>query len=343
MNSPRATLKAFTDAAADAVAREIASLRRGAESDRLLREAEHRARMAELDARILSAAEVERRLIARLAELKDGEAGPIGQDGKDGEPGPVGADGPPGPAGEQGPAGKDGENGADGRDGVDGKDGRDGHDVEDITAAIIDETTFEIGFTVGETRSTFQLELPRGVDGKDGERGDKGDPGSDGKLSIVTPWTEDVHYEGALRSHAGGTWQAMKDTAKEPPHEDWICIAAAGINGADGRSLNPRRLYAPAEEYKHLDVVALNGGSFVALKDDPGPCPGEGWMLLTQQGKRGEKGERGDKGDRGERGVPGEPIVAAAIDENGMLTLINGDGSKVQCDLYPVLTKIGAR
>lgn len=153
-------------------------------------------------------------------------------------------------------------------------------------------------------------------------------------------WEAGVQYEGAVRSHDGSTWQALRDTASEPPHEDWTCLAGRGIDGRDGASFNPRRLWAPADEYKRLDVVALNGGSFVALQDDPGPCPGPGWMLLTQQGKRGERGEKGERGDRGERGLPAEPVVAMMIDDEGMLTLTNGDGSKVNCDLYPVLAKI---
>jgi len=58
-------------------------------------------------------------------------------------------------------------------------------------------------------------------------------------------------------------------------------------------------------DYRRLDVVAFNGGSFVALKDAPGPCPGPGWQLLASQGKRGAAGERGERGERGPQGSPG--------------------------------------
>jgi len=51
--------------------------------------------------------------------------------------------------------------------------------------------------------------------------------------------------------------------------------------------------------------VAFNGGSFIALKDAPGPCPGSGWQLLASQGKRGVAGARGERGDRGPKGDPG--------------------------------------
>lgn len=327
------TIKAFTDAAADAVAREIARLRTAAASERELREAEHRARMAELETRLLSAADIERRLAERLAALKDGDPGQDGVDGADGK------DGAPGSDGRDGVDGKDGVDGADGKDGKDGTNGRDGLDVADIDVTQ-NGTLLELAFTVGDTRSFFEIELPQGPAGPDGKDGERGERGADGRLPSVTAWAAGVQYEGAVRSHEGSTWQAACDTANEPPHEDWVCIAGRGLDGKDGASLNPRRLWAPADEYKRLDVVALNGGSFVALKDDPGECPGSGWMLLTQQGKRGERGEKGERGDRGERGLAAEPVVAMTIDEQGMLTLTNGDGTKVNCDLYPVLVKL---
>ena len=58
-------------------------------------------------------------------------------------------------------------------------------------------------------------------------------------------------------------------------------------------------LFSDKETYKALDIVALNGGSFIAKKDDPGSCPGAGWQLIASQGKRGDKGERGLQGISG--------------------------------------------
>lgn len=219
------------------------------------------------------------------------------------------------------------------------KDGKDGHDVEDIEVTQ-DGATVEFAFTVGDTRSTFEIQLPEGPQGQKGPAGKDGLDGSIGRLEQAKAWADEVHYAGAVRTHLGGTWQAVKDTAKEPPHEDWICIAAAGSNGEDGKSLNPRRLWSADEKYKHLDVVALNGGSFVAVKDDPGACPGDGWMLITSPGKRGEKGERGGCG---EQGLPGPAVIAAVINDEGVQTLVNGDGTTVECDLYPVLSRIEGR
>lgn len=168
---------------------------------------------------------------------------------------------------------------------------------------------------------------------------EKGEPGAPGALPIVKAWTDDVTHEGEVRTHAGGTWQATKDTAKEPPHEDWICIAAAGEPGAAARQIEVRGTYAADGEYAALNVVALNGGAFIARKDNPGPCPGEGWQVIAMRGKPGEPGKRGDPGPS-VKGPPGQPVVGAHIDGNGLLTLVNGDGTTVDCDLYPVLAKV---
>lgn len=190
----------------------------------------------------------------------------------------------------------------------------------------------------------------RGLDGRDGapgEPGGKGEPGErgpegpPGKLPIVRGWADEVHYEGDVVAFDGATYQAKRDTGKAPPHDDWTLIAAAGRNGDDGRGFALRSTWDAEETYQALDVVALNGASFAARYDDPGPCPGEGWQLIAMQGKRGKPGEQGPRGEKGDRGPAGMPVVALAIDDDGLLTLTNGDGSTVTLDLYPVLSKIG--
>jgi hypothetical protein len=105
-----------------------------------------------------------------------------------------------------------------------------------------------------------------------------------------------------LIAYDGGTYQAKRDTGQSPSHSDWICLAVAG---RDGGSINVRGTFDEMADYRGLDVVALNGGSFVALKDAPGPCPGSGWQLIASQGKRGVAGERGERGERGAKGDPG--------------------------------------
>lgn len=188
---------------------------------------------------------------------------------------------------------------------------------------------------------------PRGEPGADGKQGPegregkRGEAGPVGAIAGVEEWTDRVQYEGVVRTFAGATFQAVRDTAKPPPHADWHCLAAAGHNGKDGRSLQVRQTYDPSKtDYQELQIVALNGGSFVARRDNPGPCPGEGWQLIASQGKRGDKGERGERGIKGDKGDPGLPVVKMAVDGEGLLTLTNADGSTVQCDLYPLLAKV---
>ena len=140
----------------------------------------------------------------------------------------------------------------------------------------------------------------RGPPGPAGPRGEQGPPS---KLPLVKLWTpETVHYEGDVVAYDGGTFQARRDTGQPPSHADWICLATAG---RDGNSVTVRGTFNETAEYRRLDVVALNGGSFVALKDKPGPCPGPGWQLVASQGKRGVAGERGERGPPGPRGDAG--------------------------------------
>jgi hypothetical protein len=119
----------------------------------------------------------------------------------------------------------------------------------------------------------------------------------------VKAWQEDVVYhESDIVAFAGGTYQATKDTARTPGAKDWVCLAAAGC---DGKTIDVRGTFNETAEYHRLDVVALNGGSFIALKDEPGPCPGSGWQLLASQGKRGVAGEKGERDAQGPQGNPG--------------------------------------
>ncbi len=448
------TLAAFTDAAADRVARLIAETRREAARDAELRAAQFAAKMAEMDSRLASVSEIERRLAERLATLKDGEPGRDGTDGqsvsinevlpslavaleeavsnnvervlatwdrpKDGQSVSV-ADVEPmlHELVAAIPAPKDG---ADGRDGVDGKDAV-APTVEEVASAIREDVIREaIAAALSEVRSwerpkdgkdydpeelkkavvesVAAIERPRdGVDGvgiegiaisddnlvvtlsngemrdlgrvvgydgvdididrvqeqiastiatlweecpkpKDGEKGDKGDPGAPGKLPIVQEWEDRVHYEGDVVSFRGAIFQAVRDTGKAPDHVDWQCIVRAGLDGADGRSFAIRGTWEEAGDYRALDVVTLIGGSFVAKRDDPGACPGEGWQLMASQGKRGKPGEKGPAGI-GLRGLPGDSVTRMTVSDDGILTLTNGDGSTVECDIYPILSKLG--
>ena len=173
-----------------------------------------------------------------------------------------------------------------------------------------------------------------GVPGTPGEKGDKGDPGPPGQLPIARVFVPDtVHYAGDAVTHAGALWQATKDTGQAPPHADWICLAA---DGQDGITPTIRGTYDPAGIYARLDIVALNSSSFIARKDQPGPCPGEDWQLIVSAGKQGRpgppgaKGERGEPGSKGGPGAPAPTILAWKVDrESYTVTPIMSDASEV--------------
>ena len=171
---------------------------------------------------------------------------------------------------------------------------------------------------------------------KDGE---PGPPGPMGSIAVATVWEDKVYYHGDVVSHDGSVFQALRDTGKPPRHDDWACIVRAGKDGSDGRSFAIRGTWQEGEGYRALDVVMLNGASFVAVMDDPGACPGDGWQLLAAQGKRGKPGEPGPAGV-GLRGLPGATVSTLTVDGDGILTLLCSDGAEVRCDLYPLLSKL---
>jgi hypothetical protein len=146
---------------------------------------------------------------------------------------------------------------------------------------------------------------PVGPQGERGIQGERGAEGPVGRLKIAQPWADGVHYAGAVVTHNGATYQAIADTGRVPGGADWLCLAAAG---RDAAIPTPRGTFEDGKGYRALDIVALNGGSFIARRNDPGACPGDGWQLLTRQGARGIAGPKGERGERGERGIAPLPV-----------------------------------
>jgi hypothetical protein len=102
-------------------------------------------------------------------------------------------------------------------------------------------------------------------------RGPTGPAGPGGKLPIAKEWQrEKVYYEGSVVAYDGGTYQALHDTGEPPDNKaHWQCLAAPG---RDAKSIRHRGTYKEDSDYTAYDAVALNGGSFLALRDKPGPC-----------------------------------------------------------------------
>ena len=165
----------------------------------------------------------------------------------------------------------------------------------------------------------------------DGAPGPAGPPG---KLEIVKDYIEgQVYYDRDLVvGNDGALYQADRDTAAGPPHTDWRCITRAGRDGNDAVNFQIDGTYDPDARYRRLSIVMLNGSSFVARHDDPGPCPGDGWQLFTSVGKRGQQGPKGERGPAGPLAVAPR-IASTEIDANYNLLIQYTDHS---CDTIPL-------
>ncbi len=233
----------------------------------------------------------------------NGDRGLKGERGEQGLQGVIGERGEPGLRGEQGIQGERGYQGEQGIQGIAGERGE------------------------------------RGDNGAAGAQGERGIEGSRGKLPSVRAWTDRIHYEGDVVVHGGGTYQAKCDTAKMPGHDDWLVLAAPGVDGKDGRdgingkSFRVRDTYGSTViDYQALDIVTLNSTWFIAKKDNPGQCPGPDWKAgpVGKQGKPGEKGAQGIagiKGVQGDKGAPGLEIVGWKLDKYTAIPVMS-DGSE---------------
>jgi len=184
----------------------------------------------------------------------------------------------------------------------------------------------------------------RGDPGPAGERGERGPQGECGPVGVFSaPRTYErgtVTYRGELVFHNGSTWCALRDTAATPPHADYQPVALGGRDAYGGQA---RGLWSAEASYRAMDVVAFNGSEWRAVRDDPGPLPGDGWVQGAK-GVKGDKGQRGDKGDPGERGPPGKAADRPARLEldNDELVLVWSDGYALRCALWPLLEQVAA-
>jgi integrin beta 3 len=130
-------------------------------------------------------------------------------------------------------------------------------------------------------KMALQLEVERAIgvlrdrlaELKDGEQGPRGFTGDSGEAGPPGPPGESIKGDAGEPGTPGEAG---------PPGRD-------GHDGVDGATGELRGLYDKAEAYCKLDRVSFNGSEWIARQDDPGPLPGDGWMLGAQ-GKRGKPG-----------------------------------------------------
>lgn len=347
------------EALADALGEIIARNEHTWAAERRAIAAEAAAAIAECKAAHAEAREIMRREFDELcgylrdveARVKDGEAGPPGAPGDPGPQGERGWPGEPGQRGERGEAGPAGERGEAGPEGIPGARGEAGPPGEkgergDAGAPGPAGERGEAG--VPGERGEAGLAGPQGEPGPMGERGaqgERGEAGPMGQLRSATHWRGGaISYAGDLATHGGSLWQACCDTAREPGgvDGDWFLVAAAGHDGRDGRDAREGEvcgLFDATRTYGKFDIVSLDGGEFRAVRDDPGPCPGEGWRMSATRGKRGSAGVQGPAGPSGPAGTSIDSITVDA----GVLVIGMSNGSSHAIDLVPIVRSLVAR
>jgi uncharacterized coiled-coil protein SlyX len=195
--------------------------------------------------------------------------------------------------------------------------------VHQVAGELIRETTTPLEnrlealeLRVAETRGA--VDVLRGKDGAPDPEGPRG------MLPIARVWTDGVSYAGEVVVYEGGTWQALKDTGHPPGNgKDWTLLAARGL---DARSWRVRGTYNERHDYAELDVVVRDSSSFIALRDNPGACPGDGWQMIACGGKRGVAGDKGERGPAGPAGAAPK-FGGARFNHNGME--ISTDGGPI--------------
>jgi len=128
------------------------------------------------------------------------------------------------------------------------------------------------------------------------------------RLPIVKAWdANEISYCGDVVTHEGATYQARKDTGKEPPHRDWILLASAGRAGKAADPVVVAKLVGDQLEAPLRDYIDEAVAKLPPAKD----------------------GARGLQGERGARGEAGKTIINWTIDHaryRAIPTMSDGTG-----------------
>lgn len=192
--------------------------------------------------------------------------------------------------------------------------------------ARLRERVDEYGTIIDLKVAAATAHLRNGIDGQPGPAGEPGPPGPPG-----APGEPGAVGERGLSGEPG-----LPGSAGEPgpqgaqgpqgPSGETGARGEKGERGTDARSWQHRRTYDPTGAYIEGDVVAHDGGSWLALRDAPGALPGDDWAQLTV---RGQRGKPGDRGERGLPGPEGRGIADVFVSETGEELVVEfTDGAK---------------
>lgn len=259
------------------------------------------------------------------SEGPPGKDGQNGEKGEPGEPGATGPEGPAGPTGEpgaMGPAGKDGQPGEMGPAGPPGEKGDSGSPGEPGVQGLVGPP----GKNGPEGPSGASGEP--GKDGQPGADGQPGQPGRDGAGIDAPKWAAGVYRSGVVvQHHLGQYFRALKDTAGEPPGDDWERVGSTGFRLTGG--------FSETRQYLDGDLFVREFGLFLWHGGEAHLWAGRGG-----KGDTGPRGERGMPGSNGRDGRDGTDIEAMEM-RGGMLAVVTRDAAGVlrdhAVDLVPLM------
>jgi hypothetical protein len=189
-------------------------------------------------------------------------------------------------------------------------------ELEAGVARLVDERLAASAAVVAELQGKVAELVGRGPPlagppGPPGEKGLPGVPGEPGPPGASTKGDKgDRGERGPMgdKGHTGDPGPAGPPGAPGAPGLPGL-KGDPGPPGAVGREWRHTGTYEAGAAYAWGDVVSLEGGAFLAVKDDPGQCPGDGWRLVVKRGSRGAPGPAG------QRGLPGpEPDLEKMVE-----------------------------
>jgi len=151
----------------------------------------------------------------------------------------------------------------------------------------------------------------KGDEGEKGTQGEQGETGQEGIGVNTKEWTKGIYREGQIVQHfIGQQFKALKDTDKEPSHEDWERI---GVNGFRWTGIKSDKT-----DYKEGDLFIDSGTTFLIVEGKA--------RMFAQRGKNAVDGKNGKDGK------DGREFLHVKWHNDG-ISFIYDDGTIVEADV----------